>query len=203
MAQKIHLAKFIYGAIIAVCMIDSSLAAWGSKRAPAGQMCPRGSHVIGFDSEANIICSEACGNGVLNPGESCDDGNTESGDGCPSTCQTEGAEPKYAGEEVAEQAISAGIGTALPTSNPIISEVKPSKLRWGTRELEITVMGTGFHDDSVIIFAGTTYTPRVNQAGTELKATIPTRNLSIGPYVITISNGPGMETTKRRALEIY
>ena len=203
MAQKIHLAKFVYGAIIAACMIDSSLAAWGSKRAPAGQMCPKGSHVIGFDSEANIICTEACGNGVLNPGETCDDGNTENGDGCPSTCQAEGAEPKDAEEEVAAQVTPKGSGTVQSFSNPVISDVKPSKLQWGTRELAITVSGTGFHDDSVIIFEGTTYTPRVNQAGTELKATIPTRNLGIGPYVITVSNGSGMETTKKRALEIY
>jgi fibro-slime domain-containing protein len=31
----------------------------------------------------------ACGNGVLDPGEQCDDGNTTSGDGCSSTCQLE------------------------------------------------------------------------------------------------------------------
>ena len=31
----------------------------------------------------------ACGNGVVGGGESCDDGNTISGDGCSSTCQTE------------------------------------------------------------------------------------------------------------------
>jgi hypothetical protein len=86
---------------------------------------------------------------------------------------------------------------------PIISNVKPSKLVFGAPELAITVNGTGFHADSVIIFEGTTYTPRVNQAGTQLKVTIPTGDLSFGPYRITVSNGPGMETTKKRALEIY
>ena len=30
-----------------------------------------------------------CGNGILEPGEECDDGNTVSGDGCSSTCQIE------------------------------------------------------------------------------------------------------------------
>ena len=34
--------------------------------------------------------SGACGNGVIDPGETCDDGNTVSGDGCSSTCQIEG-----------------------------------------------------------------------------------------------------------------
>ncbi len=30
-----------------------------------------------------------CGNGVVDPGETCDDGNTNNGDGCSSTCQVE------------------------------------------------------------------------------------------------------------------
>lgn len=30
-----------------------------------------------------------CGNGILDPGEQCDDGNTVSGDGCSATCQRE------------------------------------------------------------------------------------------------------------------
>ncbi|MEO6775929.1 MAG: DUF4215 domain-containing protein [Kofleriaceae bacterium] len=30
-----------------------------------------------------------CGNGMVDPGETCDDGNTTAGDGCSATCQTE------------------------------------------------------------------------------------------------------------------
>jgi uncharacterized protein (TIGR03382 family) len=30
-----------------------------------------------------------CGNGTVDPGETCDDGNTTAGDGCSATCQTE------------------------------------------------------------------------------------------------------------------
>ncbi len=33
--------------------------------------------------------SADCGNGTLNSGEQCDDGNTTAGDGCSATCQTE------------------------------------------------------------------------------------------------------------------
>jgi cysteine-rich repeat protein len=37
----------------------------------------------------------ACGNGVVDTGEQCDDGNTAAGDGCSATCTTEpGATPK-------------------------------------------------------------------------------------------------------------
>jgi cysteine-rich repeat protein len=30
-----------------------------------------------------------CGNGAVDPGETCDDSNTTAGDGCSATCQTE------------------------------------------------------------------------------------------------------------------
>ncbi len=34
-------------------------------------------------------CAVSCGNGNIEPGEQCDDGNQADGDGCSSTCQTE------------------------------------------------------------------------------------------------------------------
>jgi cysteine-rich repeat protein len=34
------------------------------------------------------VCEPACGNGVVDPGEVCDDGNTISGDGCSATCNS-------------------------------------------------------------------------------------------------------------------
>ncbi|MBX3191746.1 MAG: DUF4215 domain-containing protein [Labilithrix sp.] len=45
-----------------------------------------------FDAGATPDAYRAeCGNGVLDPGEPCDDGNKTSGDGCSSTCQVEAA----------------------------------------------------------------------------------------------------------------
>ena len=38
-----------------------------------------------------------CGNSIIESGEQCDDGNTDSGDGCSSTCQTEAAPPGNGG----------------------------------------------------------------------------------------------------------
>jgi hypothetical protein len=52
-------------------------------------------------------------------------------------------------------------------------------------------------------FQDSAYSPSVNPSGTELRVTIATRNLPIGRYAITVSNGPGLETTLRRALEVY
>jgi cysteine-rich repeat protein len=203
MMQKSRLMQLVLTGVVAVCMHGSLQAAWGSPRAPAGQMCATGSYVIGFDSESNIICTEACGNGVINPGEICDDGNAESGDSCPATCQSEAVQPEGAEVGVAAKVIPVGASVSPSVTNPIISDVKPSKLTFGTRELTIKVNGSGFHTSSVIIFNGETYSTSVNQAGTQLSATFPTRSLSIGPYAITVSNGPGMEATLKRALEIY
>ena len=43
----------------------------------------------GLTDASDPGCQLACGNGVLDPGEQCDDGNTASGDGCSATCQSE------------------------------------------------------------------------------------------------------------------
>jgi len=48
----------------------------------------------GLDTDAPSVgvdgrTMRTCGNGVLDPGEQCDDGNTKDGDGCSATCQFE------------------------------------------------------------------------------------------------------------------
>jgi cysteine-rich repeat protein len=50
-----------------------------------------------------------CGDGVINTGESCDDGNTASGDGCSATCQTETSSP--------HAALSVSMGTVATDLN--------------------------------------------------------------------------------------
>ena len=74
---------------------------------------------------------------------------------------------------------------------------------YGTRELTITVLGSGFSAESVIEFAGTTYTPSVNAEGTRLEATVVTRDLTMGRYAITVSSGSGLKTTLKKALVVY
>ena len=187
-------------------------------RAPAGQMCAQGAYVIGFDTKGNIICNEVCGNGVLNPSESCDDGNTEIGDGCSATCQLEKIVIKVTDKEVPAKPILVKPVPAQPIPTQphraqavnvpsvivlTISDVEPPSVIFGTHEVKISVTGTGFHEQSVIIFDGSTYKTSVNPAGTKLDATLPTRDLSIGPYAVTVSNGPGMAATQKKALEIY
>lgn len=46
--------------------------------------CPSGANALNDDD-----CSAVCGNNVVEPGETCDDGNMADGDGCSMTCQGE------------------------------------------------------------------------------------------------------------------
>ena len=208
MTNRLHPEQFVPAAIVTIFMIGGSLAAYGDGnssaiRALAGQMCPNGSYVIGFDSEGNIICTEACGNGVLNTGEACDDGNTETGDGCSAACQSEGADTDGDEEEPAAETSATDPGSFPSIPDPVISDVEPSSVVWGTSEVAITVIGTGFHAESIIIFEGSTYKPVVNQAGTRLDTTVATANLGIGSYAIKVSNGSGLENILKRALVVY
>jgi len=36
-----------------------------------------------------VLCNLICGNGREDPGEECDDGNYDNGDGCNSSCKVE------------------------------------------------------------------------------------------------------------------
>lgn len=40
-----------------------------------------------------VIANRPCGNNLVNPGEECDDGNTDNGDGCNASCVLENADP--------------------------------------------------------------------------------------------------------------
>lgn len=177
-------------------------------RAPAGQVCPQGSFVIGFDAESNILCSAMCGNGILDAGEACDDGNAVAGDGCSASCRTEAAAAQGNMAVVAAEAAPAAAPAspapgAVSGASLAIDSVKPWSVAYGTRELTITVRGSGFTSTSVIVFQGTRYPASVNQEGTQLVATVRTRELGMGSYALTVSNGAGVEHTLRKALEVY
>ena len=53
-------------------------------------------YIEGFFSGA-AVAGAVCGNNITESGETCDDGNTNSGDGCSSTCQTEVVTPPGGG----------------------------------------------------------------------------------------------------------
>jgi hypothetical protein len=164
-----------------------------AKHALAGQMCPNGSFVIGFDAAGNIVCSQGCA-------ADCQPGAAVSG-----AQQAEAAATPAVAAATAATATPAAPTAAVSTttSGPVISEIEPTSVLYGTRELALTVLGTGFNADSVVIFAGTTYTPSVNQDGTRLEVMLATRNLTMGRYAVTVSNGPEQKSTLKKALVVY
>jgi hypothetical protein len=167
---------------------------------PAGQMCAEGSYVIGFDSDSNIICS-AIASSVVKPAmETAAPVASGAGDDCPPNCPA--AEFASDSETVSDTPVNQK-GALAGVAIPVISKLKPRSVVFGARETTITITGSGFNTDSVVKFQGTSYTPSVNPAGNELLVTIATRDLPMGFYSISVSNGPDLETTRRRALEVY
>jgi hypothetical protein len=176
-----------------------NLQAAGS-RPPAGQVCAEGSYVSGFDADGNIICSIPGGAKLAVPVETAEQANGPGDDGCPPGC-LQGA--VTADEVVAADKRVKDESTAEDVAKPVITDIKPSWVVFGARETTVAITGAGFIAESIVKFQGSTYTPSVNPAGTELRVTIATRELPIGRYAITVSNGSGLETTQRRALEVY
>ncbi|HZS42408.1 MAG TPA: DUF4215 domain-containing protein, partial [Polyangia bacterium] len=59
------------------CLSPSSI------QCPDGLVCPVGTHCAAKES---VCIKDSCGDGVVEAGEVCDDGNTVSGDGCSADC---------------------------------------------------------------------------------------------------------------------
>jgi cysteine-rich repeat protein len=61
----------------------------GAVDCPGGAVCPAGLRCA--ESDSVVLCvPERCGDGHLDPGEACDDGNNISGDGCQADCSLPG-----------------------------------------------------------------------------------------------------------------
>jgi cysteine-rich repeat protein len=68
----------------------------GLAGAAALAISPGGEHVYvaASDDDAIAVFSTRCGDGVVDPGEQCDDGNTAGGDGCSAGCRSECVAPE-------------------------------------------------------------------------------------------------------------
>ena len=73
--------------------IDASLTGIHTRRIAFGSSlaCPTSTTTI-FSFAPNFLIGPACGNGIVQSGEQCDDGNAADGDCCSSACQIEAAE---------------------------------------------------------------------------------------------------------------
>jgi len=82
-------------------------------RCDARRLCDRpGASTKTITVHAGLNC-ETCGNGAIEAGEECDDGNTDDGDGCSATCELEDLD----GDGVLDVQ-DACLGTAVPESVP-------------------------------------------------------------------------------------
>jgi len=161
-------------------------------RPPAGQVCPSGSFVTGFDDQGNIICGEIGSRGTAAPEQPAD---------ATVAAATAGAVAAPSAMPVDSAAQSPPVRVA--TSVLAIEKIKPWSVPYGTREVSLAISGTGFTEDSVVVFQGERYVPSVDQTGTRLDVTIATRHLAMGAYPLTVSNGPETKATLKKALVVY
>jgi len=134
-----------------------------------------------------------CGNGVIETGEECDDGNVVDGDGCSSTCQTE-AEGPGGGGGGAEEALI----TVSPTEFNINLAVNTNVDRTitikniGTNSMTVSINQTGLDTNVILPVSSLTLSPgevkniTVTFVGRS-KEGIITGTLNIGGIVIGVS----------------
>ena len=78
------------------CPVDDCTATGFTVEGERIELCPDICAIVEDDPEGSlrsvVACfnEEDCGNGELDAGELCDDGNRIDGDGCDSECRTEG-----------------------------------------------------------------------------------------------------------------
>jgi len=197
MPPKLDAKLLLVALLVMASMAAASLQA--DPRPPAGQMCPEGAYVRGFDAAGNTVCSAVAGAVSPKAPEPALVPAGEVGQACPEGCvEVTDAPVADAGSSAAAAHPAAGAN-----GGPVISKIKPFGVVFGARESTIKIIGSGFTAGTIVRFQGATYAPTVNNEGTELRVTIETRDLPIGRYAITVSNGDGVEVTKRGALEVF
>jgi hypothetical protein len=168
-----------------------------TKAPPAGQMCAEGQFVVGFDKQANIVCAPVPG-GIVSARQAAPGVETVP-KAVPSSSSADGAVP------AAPARTSESAATAVSTSEPVrpvIEDIEPSSVVYGKREFVVIIEGTGFSAETEVRFAGRNLVAEWVGTG-RLRVTLPTADLAIGSYPLTVSNGDGREHTLRRGIEVY
>jgi hypothetical protein len=183
----------LLAAMAAACVNQPAVAHDPGQEAhpPAGQMCPAGEYVIGFDADGNIVCSGRTPSPAPVVGAQADSPLTSA--------------PESSGGDQAGPAAAAAHAPAAEqvSPRPVIDDLSPSSVVYGRDGIEVVISGTGFSQQTVVRFQGQELAGKVNESGTSLTVRLPTRELPIGSYAVTVSNGPGLEHTLKRALDVF
>ena len=83
---------------ISITLLLAACSRWEPEICNDGLRCPRG-----CTADRNSCITESCGNYLREPGEECDDGNNNSGDGCRKDCQLEECGDGLISEAIGEQ----------------------------------------------------------------------------------------------------
>lgn len=118
--------------------------------------CSDGEVCLGSDSAHPACIRSICGNGRLEPGEECDDGNTRDGDGCSADCRSEGTCGNGildTGEECDDSNLVNGDGCEADctlTAGPSL----PSSCAQIADAAAHAALGTPLHDSEFRLFFG-------------------------------------------------
>jgi hypothetical protein len=170
----------------------------GSNAPPAGQMCADGQFVIGFDEQSNIVCAAVPG-GVMPATRHPASGKDPVSNAAPSASSADRAAPPV---PASTSESAAGVLIESESVRPVIEDIDPSSVVYGKRDVVVIIEGTGFSAETEVRFAGRTLAAEWVGPG-RLRVTLPTDDLAIGSYPLTVSNGDGREHTLRRAIEVY
>lgn len=195
--SAVNLRPFSVVLILAATIQSTAFA---DMRPPAGQQCPPGAYVTGFDLEGNILCSEP-----VHEVDATAEKAVGASQGQPGAVEPESAAAQ--GGATATASAVAGTSTPVPAAPadapPVITGVEPWSVVYGKRALDVVITGSGFTSESSVVFNGQRHDATVNNAGTELRVTLNTRGLAIGQYPIKVVNGSGSEASLKRAVVVY
>jgi cysteine-rich repeat protein len=109
--------------------LDSSLTGVIPRRVPGGSSleCPTQTSNLFFSFGPNFIIGPACGNGVVQGTEQCDDGNNTNGDCCSSTCEFESeGSPCATDGQACSDDVCDGSGTCTHDPSPSGTPCRPA-----------------------------------------------------------------------------
>lgn len=151
---------------------------------------------FGFDNfSPNCIETPVCGNGSIETGEQCDDGNTVDGDGCSNTCQIEIAATPTPSPTPRATPVATATPSPTPAATPIPNQCQQyaiyrDNVLINMKDIRLgdTIRFRGFAiGDNVTHLRFTLYINGVAQPSVDVPAVALGNNSYYADYVVTIT----------------